>query len=46
MEIYRFFACPFGKSAAPREYQARMAHQILQDNFLNDAIVCIDDTDI
>ena len=26
--VYRFLACPFGISA---EYQARMAHEVLQD---------------
>ena len=42
--VYRFLACPFGISTAPGEYQARMAHEILQDYYLNGAIVYIDDT--
>ena len=37
-------AYPFGISTAPGDYQARMAHEILQDHFLNGAIVYIDDT--
>ena len=36
--LYRFLACPFGISTAPGEYQARMAHEILQDYYLNGAI--------
>ena len=31
-------------STAPGEYQARMAHEILKDFYLNGAIVYIDDT--
>jgi len=42
--VYRVSACPFGISTAPGEYQARMAHEILQDYYLNGAIVYIDDT--
>ena len=42
--VYRFLACPFDISTAPGEYQARMAHEILQDYYLNGAIVYIDDT--
>ena len=42
--VYRFLACPFGISTAPGEYQARMAHEILKDFYLNGAIVYIDDT--
>jgi hypothetical protein len=42
--VYRFLACPFGISTAPGEYQARMAHHILQDYYLNGAVVYIDDT--
>jgi len=34
----------FGVSMAPGEYQARMAHEILQDYYLNGAILYIDDT--
>ena len=30
--------------ASPGEYQARMAHQILQEFYLNGAVVYIDDT--
>ena len=41
---YRFLACPFGISTAPGEYQARMAHKILQDYYLNGSIVYIDGT--
>ena len=37
--VYRFLACPFGISTAPGEYQARMAHQILQEFYLNGAVV-------
>ena len=36
-------ACPFGISKSPGEYQDRMAHEILQDYYLNGAIVYIDD---
>ena len=39
-----FLACPFGILTAPGEYQARMAHEVLQDYYLNGAIVYIDDT--
>jgi len=45
-----FLTCPFGISTAPGEYQARMAHEILnylfilKDYYLNGAIVYIDDT--
>ena len=42
--VYSFLACPFGISTAPGEYQARMAHHILQDYYLNGAVVYIDDT--
>jgi len=42
--VYRFLACPFGISTAPGKYQARMAYEILQDYYLNGAIVYIDDT--
>ena len=35
------FACPFGISTAPGEYQVRMAHEISKKN---GAIVYIDDT--
>ena len=42
--VYRFLACPFGISTAPSKYQARMAHEVLQDNYLNGAVVYIDDT--
>ena len=42
--VYRFLACPFGISTAPGEYQARMAHVVLKDFYLNGAIVYIDDT--
>ena len=41
--MYRFLACPCGISTAPGEYQARMAHEILQDYYLN-GIYYIDDT--
>ena len=34
-----FLACPFGISTAPGEYQERMAHEVLQDYYLNGAIV-------
>ena len=34
----------FSQDIAPGEYQARMAHEILQDYYLNGAIVYIDDT--
>jgi hypothetical protein len=36
-----FFACPFGISTSPGEYQTRMAHEVSN---LNGAIVYIDDT--
>jgi hypothetical protein len=42
--VYRFLACPFGISTAPGEYQARMAHEILREFYLDGAIVYIDDT--
>jgi hypothetical protein len=42
--VYRFTACPFGISTAPGQYQARMAHEILREFYLNGAIVYIDDT--
>ena len=42
--VYRFLACTFGILTAPGEYQARMAHHILQDYYLNGAVVYIDDT--
>ena len=42
--MYRFLACPFGISTEPGEYQARMAHKILQEYYLNGAMVYIDDT--
>ena len=35
--VYRFLACPFGISTAPGKYQVRMAHEILQDYYLNGA---------
>ena len=35
---------PFGISTASGEYQARMTYEILQDYYLNGAIVYIDDT--
>jgi cleavage and polyadenylation specificity factor subunit 1 len=41
--VYRFLSCPFGISTAPGEYQARMAHQVLQKFYLNGSIVYIDD---
>ena len=43
--VYRFLACPFSISAAPGKYQARMAHVVLKDFYLNEAIyiVYIDD---
>ena len=41
MEVYRFLACPFGISTGPGEYQARMAHEVLTDYYLNGDI---DDT--
>jgi hypothetical protein len=42
--VYRFLACPFGISTAPGEYQARMAHEVLQGYYLDGCIVYIDDT--
>ena len=36
--------CLFGISTVPGEYQARMAYQILQEIYLNGAVVYIDDT--
>ena len=42
--VYRFLACPFGISTAPGEYQARMAHKVLEGYYLNGAVVYIDDT--
>ena len=45
--VYPYLACPFiffGISTSPGEYQARMAHQILQEFYLNSAVVYIDDT--
>jgi hypothetical protein len=42
--VYRFLSCPFGISTAPGEYQARMAHQVLEGYYLNGAVVYIDDT--
>ena len=44
--VYRFLACSFGilTAPAPGEYQARMAHEILYDCYLNGAMVYIDDT--
>jgi len=42
--IYRFLAYPFVISTAPVEYQTRMAHEVLQDYYLNGAVVYIDDT--
>jgi Reverse transcriptase (RNA-dependent DNA polymerase) len=42
--VYRFLACPFGISTAPGEYQARMAHEILKEYYLDEAIVYIDNT--
>ena len=44
MGVYRFLSCPFGISITPGEYQARMAHEVLQDYYLNGAVVYIDDT--
>ena len=38
--VYRFLACPFGISTAPGEYQARMAHKVLE-GYLNGAVVCL-----
>ena len=37
--VYRSLARPYGISTAPGEYQARMAHEILQDYNLNGAVV-------
>ena len=42
--VYLFLACPFGISTAPGEYQARKAHEVLQDYYLNGALIYIDDT--
>jgi len=42
--VYRFLVCPFGILTAPGEYQARMAHEVLQDYYLIGAVVYIDDT--
>ena len=42
--VYRFLACPFGISTAPGQYQARMAHVVLKDFYLNGAIFYSDDT--
>ena len=42
--VYRFLSCPFGISTAPEEYQARMAHQVLEGYYPNGAVVYIDDT--
>jgi len=42
--MIRFLACPFGSSTDPGEYQARMAHVVSKDFYLNGAIVYIDDT--
>jgi len=37
-------ACPFGISTAPGEYQARIAHKVLEEFNLIGAVVYIDDT--
>jgi len=42
--VYRFLSFPFEISTAPGEYQARMAHQVLEGCYLNGAVVNIDDT--
>ena len=42
--VYRFLACPFGISTAPGEYQARMAHKVLEGYYLNGSVVYIDDS--
>ena len=42
--IYRFLVFPFGISKAPGEYQARKAHEVLQDYYLNGVVVFIDGT--
>jgi hypothetical protein len=42
--VYRFSACPFGISTAPGEYQAQMAHVVLEEFYLKGCIVSIDDT--
>ena len=39
-----FLSCPFGISTVPGEYQARMAHQVLEGYYLNGTVVYIDDT--
>ena len=44
MGVYRFLSFPFEISTAPGEYQARMAHQVLEGFNLNGAIVYTDDT--
>jgi len=43
-DVYHFPAYPFGILTAPGEYQARMAHEILKDYYLNGAVVYIDNT--
>ena len=35
---------PFGISTVPGEYQARMAHKVLEGFYLNGVVVYIDDT--
>ena len=42
--VNRFLAFPFGISTAPGEYQARMAHKLLEGYYLNGAVLYIDDT--
>ena len=44
MGVYRFLLFPFGISTAPGEYQARLAHQVLEGFYLNGSVVYIDDT--
>jgi len=42
--VHRFLACSLGISTAPGGYQARMAHEIMQDYYLNGGMVYIDST--
>ena len=44
MGCLSFPGLPFVVLTAPGEYQARMAHEVLQDYYLNGAVVYIDDT--
>ena len=36
--VYRFLDCLFGISTAPGKFQAKIAHEILQDCYVNGAV--------